>query len=153
MPFDFAALEQEFTDAQPPETAENKDPPDGKYDTHVHKVEIKEAKNSGKPYVKWQLIIDGGPQNGRYLFRNNQMASKENLAWLKKDLAVCGITLAKLADLESRLPELLDKRIKVTKKTRNADNYNVYFDKMITAEQKTAQPEPAGGPGNDGLPF
>lgn len=143
---DLTQFDSEYATAAPPENT-NEEPPDGKYEARVAKVEIKESKTSGKPYLKWQLVIDNGPHTGRYLFRNNQMSSAENLAWLKKDLGTCGLKLEKLSDLPNRLNDLLDKRVKVTKKSRG-ENYNVYLDKLLA----TSAPVIDSGPAKD-VPF
>jgi hypothetical protein len=140
MPFDFAALDTDFADAKAPEN-NNEEVPNGKYAAKIHKVEILETKtgvNKGKPRLSWQMIIEGGAHDGRFVFNSSQMASKENLAWLKKDLATCGVVLAKLSDLPSRLAELLDKRIMITVKNKPGANgqtmTNVYLDKLIAAD-------------------
>ena len=42
--------------------------PEGKYDATVFEVEQKVGQNSGKPYLNWQLKIQGGEFDGRRVF-------------------------------------------------------------------------------------
>jgi hypothetical protein len=104
--------------------------PDGKYQVKVERVEVSRAKSSGNPMLKWTLKILAPTHAGRLLWRNNVMASKENIKWLKNDLHVCGVELEKLSDLPNRLEELLDLTLEVTKRTRG-ENENVYLNRRI----------------------
>jgi hypothetical protein len=92
--------------------------PDGKYQVMVERVELSRAKSSGNPMLKWTLKILAPTHAGRLLWRNNVMASKENIKWLKNDLHNCGLELEKLSDLPDRLNDLLDLTLEVTKRTR-----------------------------------
>jgi hypothetical protein len=50
--------------------------------------------------------------------------------WLKKDLQRCGLELERLSDLPNNLGQLLDVKLKVTKRTK--DEYeNVYINKRL----------------------
>ena len=113
------------------------DVPDGKYQARVEKVELSRTQ-AGDPMLKWQLRILGPQHAGRMLFRNNVIASRENLKFLKADLLVCGLELGKLSDLGSRLGELLDVALEVTRKTRG-EYANVYLNKRIVLD------DPDGG--------
>lgn len=133
--FDLAALE-EFEEAfqEAPESKDSDRVPDGKYLVAVEKVELTQAKTTGKNMLKWQLRILS-PKNcaNRVLFRNNMMASAENVKWLKQDLCTCGLKLEKLTDLPNRLHELLDVQLEVTARTRG-EHQNVYLNKRVTLE-------------------
>jgi hypothetical protein len=118
--------------------------PDGKYQVNVEKVEVVRAKTSGNPMLKWTLRILGPTSRGRLLWRNNVLASRENLKWLKSDLHVCGLDLAKVSDLNDRVHELLDVKLEVTKRTKG-ENENVYFNRRIVLDDAPA----AGGAGLD----
>ena len=110
--------------------------PDGPYVCVIDKVEFRESK-SGNPYLNWVLIIDGGPHDGRWLFKRNMLANAQNMLFLKKDIAACGCVVPeKLSDF--KLESLLDLKVKVSKKTKG-DFENIYIDKVI-AEVKGDTP-------------
>lgn len=112
------------------------DVPDGKYQAKVEKVELVRTQN-GAPMLKWHLRVLGPQHRGRMMFRNNVMASSENIKFLKADLLVCGLELGKLSDLPGRLGELLDVALEVTRKTRG-EFANVYLNKRIVLDNPDA---------------
>lgn len=89
------------------------------------------------------------------LWRNNVMATRENLKWLKTDLHVCGLDLQKLSELPANLERLLDVKLEVTKRTKG-DNENIYFNRRIVLDDSL---DGAGDShenefvGNDVIPF
>ena len=107
--------------------------PDGKYRVNVEKVELTRAKRSGNHLLKWTLRIMRPQCADRLLWRNNLIATPENLKWLKSDLHICGLELEKLSDLPSRLDSLLDLKLEVTKRTKG-QHTNVYFSKLIAGD-------------------
>ncbi|HPQ70610.1 MAG TPA: DUF669 domain-containing protein [bacterium] len=129
--FDLAALDDDYAAAEV-EPNQFDDLPDGKYQAKVEKVEMGNTQN-GAPMLKWQLRVLGPQHRGRMLFRNSVMASRDNLKYLKADLLLCGLELAKLSDLPNRLNELLDVGLEVTKRTRG-EYSNIYFNKRIVLE-------------------
>jgi hypothetical protein len=129
-------FDEEYAKAEAPENQGGDELPDGIYHVKVDEVELGYTKTSGDPILKWQLEVEVGPHAGRKLFRNNLFATVSNLSYLKKDLAICGLVLTKLSDLEDRLEQLLDVELEVKQKTnRNGDKEyrNVYFQKRIAA--------------------
>jgi hypothetical protein len=152
--FDLAQFDDDFAGA-PVEEKEFEEPPDGKYQVLVDKVEMTRSKERNLPMLKWQLRILGPRCAGRFLFRNNMIASPENVKWLKNDLATCGMDVGelKLSDLPNRLGELLDVTLEVQKKT-NGEYTNVYLNRRI---QIDVPPEHAAGRASGGsddvLPF
>jgi hypothetical protein len=134
---DLAQLDDEYAQT-PLEERENQPVPDGKYQVKVEKVELGRAKTSGNPLLKWQLRILGPSCKGRMLFRNNMLATRENLKWLKADLHVCGMDLAKLSDLSARVAELLDVTLEVTKRSKGESD-NVYFNRRLVLDAAPAQ--------------
>lgn len=107
--------------------------PDGKYQVMVDRVEIAKSQTSGNPMLKWGLKIIGPSCKGRFLWRNNVMATKENIKWLKQDLYACGLQIEKLSELPSHLESLLNVTLEVTKRTRG-ENENIYFNRRIYLE-------------------
>lgn len=146
---DLAKFDGEFADA-PVEEKEFDDVPDGKYQVNVDKVEITTAKTTGNPMLKWTLRILGPRFANRLLWRNNVMATRENIRWLKNDLHTCGLDLQKLSDLPANLERLLDVKLEVTVRSKG-DNTNVYFNRRIVTDG------PAAGAAHDGskddIPF
>ena len=138
-PVDLTQFDDEFAE-QPIEEREFEEVPDGKYQVNVEKVEIVRAKTTGNPMLKWELKILAPRCQGRSLWRNNVLLTRENLKWLKNDLHVCGLDLAKVSDLPSRMNELLDVKLEVTKRTKG-ENTNVYFNRKIVLD--------AAAPGGD----
>jgi len=107
--------------------------PDGKYQVNVDRVEITKSQTSGNPMLKWTLRIIAPSCKGRLMWRNNVMATKENIKWLKQDLYTCGLLLQKLSDLPSYLESLLNVKLEVTKRTKG-ENENIYFNRRIQIE-------------------
>lgn len=136
---DLSKFDTDFADA-PVEEKEFDSVPDGKYQVNVDKVEITTTKTTGNPMLKWTLKIIAPNFRGRLLWRNNVMASRENIRWLKTDLHTCGLDLEKLSDLPANLERLLDVKLEVTKRTKG-ENENIYFNRRIVLD------EGAGGSG------
>ncbi len=150
---DLTQLDGDFADAPVEEKKEFEPVPDGKYQVNVEKVEITTAKTSGNPMLKWTLKILAPSYRGRLLWRNNVMATRENIKWLKNDLHVCGLDLQKLSDLPANLERLLDVKLEVTKRTKG-DNENVYFNRRIVLDEGAgAEGEAHGGAAKDDIPF
>ena len=122
---DFAEAEVEERDFEPI--------PDGKYQVNVERVELTRAQTSGNPMLKWTLRIIAPRFRGRLLWRNNVMATRENIKWLKTDLHTCGLDLEKLSELPANLEKLIGVKLEVTKRTRG-ENENVYFNRRIVLE-------------------
>jgi hypothetical protein len=134
--FDLSAFDDDFADAAVEERTFDV-PPDGKYQVRVDKVEIVRAKSSGNPMLRWELVILAPRCQNQRLFRNNVMATRENMKWLKTDLHTCGLDLERVSDLPARLGELLDVTLEVTKRTKG-ENTNVYLNRRISIDAATS---------------
>ena len=121
------------------EEREFEDVPDGKYQVNVDKVELVKAKTSGNMMLKWTLRIIAPAHKGRLLWRNNVIASDENIKWLKQDLYTCGLELKKLSDLPANLEQLLNVKLQVTKRT-TGENERVYLNRRIEIADDAAVP-------------
>lgn len=151
---DLSQFDDAFADA-PVEEKEFDPVPDGKYQVNVEKVEITTARSSGNPMLKWTLRILAPRFSGRMLWRNNVMATRENIKWLKNDLHVCGLDLQKLSDLHANLERLLDVKLEVTKRTKG-DSENVYFNRRIVTGDSASgvgDNHGHGFAGDDDIPF
>lgn len=148
---DLAQFDDDFVSAD----VEEKDfeaVPDGKYQVKVDRVELTRSETSGNPMLKWALKILGPTHKGRLLWRNNVIASKDNVKWLKQDLYTCGLQMDKLSDLPGKLETLLDVGLEVTKRTKN-EFENIYFNRRIVlSDEDTATPS-AGHDVDDMIPF
>jgi len=122
--------------------------PDGRYQVVVDRIELVRTSN-GDPMLKWTLRILAPTHKGRLLWRNNVMASNENIKWLKQDLYTCGLQLQKLSDLPGHLEQLLNIVLEVTKRTRG-ENENIYFNRRIVMADDTGAP---GAAMYDMIPF
>lgn len=131
---DLSRFDEDFAEASI-EDREFDEIPDGKLQVSVDKVELTTAKSSGNALLKWTLRILAPHYAGRLLWRNNVMATRENIRWLKHDLHICGLDLAKLSDLPSHLSDLLDVQLEVTKRTRG-DNVNIYFNRRLVPDEQ-----------------
>ncbi|MEE9368723.1 MAG: DUF669 domain-containing protein [Pontiella sp.] len=126
--------------------------PDGKYQVKVDRVELTRSETSGNPMLKWALKILGPAHKGRLLWRNNVIASKDNVKWLKQDLYTCGLQIEKLSDLSGNLESLLDVGLEVTKRTKN-EFENIYFNRRIVLGENDAAGSADGHDVNDMIPF
>jgi len=84
--------------------------------------------------LRWELKVLAPTCQGRILFRHNVLATRENLKWLKNDLHVCGLDLAKVSDLPAQLDKLLDVKLEVTKRTKGS-NTNIYFNRRLASDE------------------
>ena len=131
---DLTQFDDDFAEAEV-EEREFEPVPDGKYQVNVDQVELTQAKTSGNPMLKWTLRIIAPRFAGRLLWRNNVMATRENIKWLKTDLHTCGLELKKLSDLPDHLSRLLNVKLEVAKRTRG-ENENVYINRRIVLEDQ-----------------
>ncbi len=150
---DLSRFDDDFADAPVEEKTDSV--PDGKYQVNVDKVEITTARSSGNPMLKWTLRILAPSSRNRMLWRNNVMATRENIRWLKNDLHVCGLDLQRLSDLPANLERLLDVKLEVTKRTKG-DNENVYFNRRLVLDEcpaATGGSDGHGGTAKNDIPF
>lgn len=129
---DLAQFEEDFAQAEV-EERDFETIPDGKYQVNVERVELTRAQTSGNPMLKWTLRILAPKFRGRLLWRNNVLATHENIKWLKTDLHTCGLDLERLSDLPANLEKLINVKLEVTKRTRG-ENENVYINRRIVLE-------------------
>ena len=144
---DLADFDDEFENSEA--EAEFEPVPDGKYQVTVDRVELTRTKTSGKPMLKWALKIIGPSHAGRLLWRNNVIATKENIKWLKKDLYSAGLNIQKLSELPANLDQLLDVTLEITKRSRG-EYEDIFINKRIKlAEEALAENAAAPDDGDD----
>lgn len=127
--FDLSQWDDDYANA-PIEEREFEPIPDGKYQVVVDRVELTKSQNTGNTMLKWKLKVLGPNHEGAVLWRNNVIATKNNVQWLKNDLHVCGLDIEKLSNLPANLKRLLDVKLEVTQKTKG-ENVNVYINRRI----------------------
>jgi hypothetical protein len=120
-----AAFDQEYEQAEAPNFDEV---PDGKYQVRIEAVRMAESQKHD-PMIKWDLIVISGQFEGRHIFKNS-VVTQASLPFVKGDLKTLGVQLPKFSDLPNHLEGLLDKRLQVTKKTKD-EFTNVYFNKLL----------------------
>lgn len=103
------------------------DIPDGQYLVSVEEARLGRTQSTGKPMLSWTLRILGPTAQDRLLWKHRVISDK-TLAWVKEELAVCGVVLEKFSDLPRRLPELRALEITVVKRTRDG-RYDIYFQR------------------------
>ena len=112
---------------------EYKDVPDGIYQVRIDKCYMTRTKTTGKPMLKWELVVLAGEYVNRVIYWNNVLGSKNNIKYLKGNLIKCGMELDKVSDLPDRTGELLDKWIMIKKK-KTGEYTNCYIQGLISPD-------------------
>jgi hypothetical protein len=76
-----------------------------------------------------------GPRHANRLLWRNIVFTAKSIKYAKADLYTCGLALVNLSDLASRLPELLDVNLEITKRTKG-ENENIYFNRRIEGDRR-----------------
>jgi hypothetical protein len=116
--------------------------PDGDYDATIEEARLSETTSTQRPVVIWTLRIDGPHGAGRVIYKN-RVITENTLTYLKEDLEKCGLSLDRISDLESSLPQLSGRPIVFRKVTRT-NGSDIYFS--------WSRPKAAPDPDSD-LPF
>ena len=124
-PVDLSSFDDDFEAVESPSFEEV---PDGKYQARIDSVRL-EKSQKGDPMLKWDLVIVSGAQADRHVFKNS-VISAAALPFVKGDLKTLGMVLGKFSELSTRLDELLDLHVEITKRTKG-DYTNVYFNRRI----------------------
>jgi|LSQX01.3.fsa_nt_gb hypothetical protein len=135
-----------------PESAEFDKLPDGKYQVTVEEVRFENAKTSGRLQLAWVFAVIS-PVNfeNRKIFHYRGLDKEESIGWMKKEIYACGLKVEKLSDLPDLLPQLLDRIIEVTLKTKKSNGeefQNCFINKLLSAEDLRDMPL-----GDDDVPF
>ena len=106
--------------------------PDGYYDTQVEEVRLGKTPRTGNPMLSWKLRIVSEDFEGRTL-NKNRVITEKTLAFLKDDLARCGVHLTRLSELPLHMDEMFGLKINVLKKTKDQWT-DIYFVKVERQE-------------------
>lgn len=139
---DLSGFDDDFSSAEAPSFDEV---PDGKYQVRIDAARL-DRSQKGDPMIKWDLIVIAGQHSGRHIFKNS-VITPAALPFVKGDLKTLGLELAKFSDLASRLQDVLDATLEITKRTRG-EYTNVYFNKRIQIAG-----DAASQPSADEVPF
>ncbi len=159
MPVDLRDFDDEFARAQSrPPSAETayEEIPDGVYETRIEDVTLNRTSSTGNPMIIWKLRIRGPQCEGRTLSKVRVITAK-TVSFVKEDLDRLDMKLEKLSDLNGRLDEMVDREVRVFKRTNPERQWSeVYFlrgRKAPQSEQRAASPSPWKTGTDDDLPF
>jgi len=107
--------------------------PDGDYVVRVERVELKQSK-TGRPMLEWEFVVYDGEFAGRHEWKYNLLDSVDRIQWLKKDLFRAGLELEDITQLETSLPQLLDRLLEIKIKSRQGNNGQIYRNVYINKE-------------------
>lgn len=137
---DLTDLDDAYGKSAPPERPD--DLPDGNYQVVIEDMEVR-ASEAGNRYLSWDLRVLAGECKGRHAFKRNMLQTAENLNFLKGDLAVAGLTLAKLSELPVRCKALIKTCLEIRVKAKGEFS-NIYIKKrMGDAAPESSSPPPA----------
>lgn len=154
---DLARFDEDFAQAAPAGAAAQpvyEDVPDGFYQASVESVDIGQTANTGNPMIVWRLRIHGPQCEGRAVTKVRVITQK-TLGFLKSDLQHLGLSLERLSDLPVRCEEMIDRQVRIYKKTNQERRWTeVYF----VSGRKESGREVSRGSGwstgtNDDIPF
>jgi hypothetical protein len=154
---DLSGFDEEFARAEtrlPAEEAALEEVPDGIYDTRVEDVTLNRTASTGNPMVIWRLRIHGSDFDGRTLTKVRVITQK-TLSFVKEDLDRLDLHLERLSDLNQRMEEMVDREIRVFKRTNPERKWaEVYFMRARKGPQTETSTEEAWRTGtDDDLPF
>ncbi|MGC4051971.1 MAG: DUF669 domain-containing protein [Paludibaculum sp.] len=141
-PVDLRQFDSAFgrSERQEPAARPNQDEvPDGYYDTRVEDVTLSRTHTTGNPMLVWRLRILGPTCQGRCVTKMRVITQK-TVPFLKEDLERLGLHLTRLSEVQNRMDEMIDREIRIQKKTNPARKWaDIYF----TRDRKGPASEPA----------
>ena len=79
--------------------------PDGRYEVVVAEATLTKSQRSGNPMIRYVLRITGATFRDR-IIRKHSAITENTIRFVRKELEVCGMQLARFEDLKSRIHEL-----------------------------------------------
>jgi len=156
-PIDLRDFDDEFARAESrPPSAEMalEEIPDGVYDTRIEDVTLNRTSTTGNPMIIWRLRIRGPQFEGRTLTKVRVITSK-TVTFVKEDLDRLDMRLEKLSELTGRMDEMVDKEVRVFKRTNPERQWSeVYFLRGRKSPESERVTQAAWKTGtDDDLPF
>jgi hypothetical protein len=118
-----------FAGVQPP-ASDMATIPDGMYTAEIVECSVQESRKDGSPYLFWLLRITDGQYQGCTVKRFNQLATEQNLSFLKADLTAAGMTLTNLPDLPECAGDLVGRIVDVKLQTKGTYQ-NCYLKGLV----------------------
>lgn len=147
-----ASFDEAFAEAPIPTRGSMSNVPDGKYQVSIDKAMIRTNSNTGSTELALQLKVMTGEHAGRIIFHQRELDNPERMSYLRGDLNVIGVDIARLSELPKKLNQMLDVVLEVNTKTKKSKNdptkeyQNCYLNKRLS--------DGADGPFvGDDLPF
>jgi hypothetical protein len=129
---DLSQFDDDFRNAQSDDSrGDFETVPDGSYQVRIDNVELRKS-SRGNPMLTVALRILGPRCANRLLWKNIAFTQK-SMKFAKADLYTCGLKLNSLSELYTRMMDLLDVKLEVTKKTKD-DNENIYLNRRIEGD-------------------
>lgn len=141
-PADLRHFDSDFgrpASAAPASRGQRDEVPDGFYDARVEDATLGRTQNTGNPMLVWRLRILGPSAQGRCVTKMRVITQK-TLPFLKEDLERLGLHLTRLSELHAHLHEMIDREVRISKKTNPARQW---ADISFTRERKGPASEPA----------
>lgn len=130
-----------YAAAKPPVQEDFAPIPDGMYTVEITECAVLESRR-GDPYLRWMFKVVDGPHAGRVISRANMLATDQNLAYLKGDLAIAGMQLTDLTQLPDLAGDLVGRRLEIKAQTKG-DRQSIYLKSLVVP----------GAVNNDYIPF
>jgi hypothetical protein len=99
--------------------------PDGEYEAIIDSVELTRFPNTMTPKLLWRLRITDSDFVG-HTVEMTRGITERSLAWIKEDLAKCGLVLPRLSDLPQRLDDLSGRSVRFVRRTKE-DRAEIYL--------------------------
>jgi hypothetical protein len=114
----------------------------GVYNATIFNAEVREAKDSGQPYINWDFVIQGGDADGRHAWYMTSL-QPQSLWKLKQNLVKIGVPAESLAgtfdlDLEALFGRPV--RIVIDHETYQGSLRDRVVDMMGPDPETTSQP-------------
>lgn len=156
-PVDLREFDDDFCRAEsraPSAESGYEEVPDGIYEANVEDVTLGRTTNTGNPMIVWKLRIQGPNCQGRTLSKVRVITPK-TIPFVKEDLDRLDLQLERLSDLNGRLHEMLDRQVRVFKKTNTERRWSdIYFLRARKAPHSEGMDDAAWRTGTtDDLPF
>ena len=143
-----AALDEKYAGAQV--TGPDTPVPDGRYHVDIESVVLKRS-GGGDPMLEYTfVIVSEGPHQGRKVWYHRTITEK-TLKWVKQELVVCGLNIARISEVAEHLPSLTKARLDITIRTKN-EHRNIYFNRRLDLPEGGANVIEAGDKTDDFLP-
>ena len=145
-PVDLSKYDDDYRKAKQGDTPPPFRPvPDGKYQVIVENVELTKTRTTGNPMLKWRLRIAGPTLADRILWKS-EVITERTIPYVTKNLTLCGLSMQSFGELPSRLTDLVNLRLEVTKRGRTEGPDDVFFDRNLTSVPAHAASQPAAPP-------